>query len=48
MLPDLGDGAAARDEDGGGGGPYVLLYAMICIEHDMDMNMYGNDVWFMR
>ena len=26
----LGDGAAARDEDGGGGGPCVLLY-----DHDM-------------
>ena len=30
VLTGLGDGAAARDEDGGGGGPCVLFY-----DHDM-------------
>ena len=30
----LGDGSAARDEDGGGGGPCVLMF-----EHDMYLNM---------
>ena len=41
-VTDLGDGAAARDVDGGGGGPCVLLYDLDCIEHDMYMNMYEN------
>ena len=37
----LGDGAAARDEDGGGGGPCDLYLSMWYIfEHDMYMNMY--------
>ena len=29
----LGDGSAARDEDGGGGGPCVMYLSMICFEH---------------
>ena len=35
VATDLGDGAAARDEDGGGGGPCVLV-----LDHDMYMKMY--------
>ena len=40
----LGDGAAARDEDGGGGGPCDLISACDVFEHDMDMSMYENVV----
>ena len=39
VLTGLGDGAVARDEDGGGGGPCVLV-----LDHDMYMNMYENVV----
>ena len=34
VLTGLGDGAAARDEDGGGGGPCVLMH-----DHGMYLSM---------
>ena len=39
VLTGLGDGAAARDEDGGGGGPCVLV-----LDNDMYMSMDENVV----
>ena len=42
VLTGLGDGAAARDEDGGGGGPCDMYFCacMYLSMYDMYMSMY--------